>query len=107
MKKIAILLIALVFANTMAQDMPVVVGPPGTEIIVSNLSISKSGIIISDGINISNSMGYDSQPEFSTDGKTLYFAKYINGQTDIYQHNFFYRNNTVYLKTAESEYSPT
>ena len=75
MKKIFILT-ALISTTILAQD-----GPPGTEIILADISFNKEAVKLSNEVNITNSKGYDSQPAYIDDG--IYFTKFRNNQSDI------------------------
>ena len=74
--------------------------PPATEVYLTDLG--GFGII-----NISNSPGYDNQPSFLPDGKSILFASNRDGrQTDIYRYELASKSLTQLTRTAESEYSP-
>ena len=82
--------------------------PPGSEIMLFDVSMNAAGVVsLSPGINISHSTGYDSQPRFSADGKTIYYTHFFKGQMDVYEYNIEKATSSAYLTTAESEYSPT
>ncbi|MCF6318722.1 MAG: hypothetical protein L3J83_05525 [Proteobacteria bacterium] len=81
--------------------------PPGTEIVLANIKVSKGQVRLSNAQNITSRIGYDSQPVFMEKGKALYFTRYINKQTDIYRINLKTREAKPYMQTPESEYSAT
>jgi dipeptidyl aminopeptidase/acylaminoacyl peptidase len=61
-----------------------------------------------DPMNISNLRGYDNQPAFSPDGKSLYYTAVRDGkQADIYRYDLNTSMETQVTNTATSEYSPT
>ncbi len=85
---------------------------PGNEILLFDIQQDATGIpMLSKGINITNQPGYDSQPRFSNDGKTLYYTHAVVTasamQMDIYQYDITTGNTSPYLTTELSEYSPT
>lgn len=81
--------------------------PPGTEIVLANIKVSKGQVRLTNAQNITSRTGYDSQPVFMEKDKALYFTRYINKQTDIYRMNLKTRETQPYMQTPESEYSAT
>ena len=81
--------------------------PPGTEIVLATLKVSKGQVKLTNAQNITSRTGYDSQPVFMEKGKALYFTRHINKQTDIYRMDLKTRVATPYMQTPESEYSAT
>lgn len=82
--------------------------PPDTEIFLATLTTSGQQISIVRPVNISNSPGYDNQPSFTPDGRSVLFTSIRGGsQTDIYRYSIASREVTRVTNTPESEYSPT
>jgi hypothetical protein len=82
--------------------------PPGSEIMLFDYQLNIQGdYVLSNGKNITQSPGYDSQPRFSADGQTIYYTHFVDKQMDIYQYNLSSGITSVYMTTEESEYSPT
>lgn len=89
--------------------------PPSTEVYVATLTVSGGTFTVGKPENISNSPGYDNQPFFAPDGRSLFFtsgrgAAPAGGgapQTDIYRYDFATRKVSQVTSTPESEYSPT
>lgn len=92
--------------------------PPDTEIFLAPLGVDGNALKLGAPINISNSPGYDNQPSFTPDGRTILFTSARNAPatsegstrppaTDIYR--FDIATSTVHRLTAtpEGEYSPT
>lgn len=79
--------------------------PPGTDIWLTRLTATG----LEQPINITNRAGYDNQPSFTPDGKSILFTRSDGKQTDIYAWDFTSRSSdpTRVTNTAESEYSPT
>src|SRR5262249_43107535 len=52
--------------------------------------------------------GYDNQPSFTPDGKSILFTStHADGQSDIYRYDLATKRTSQVTHTAESEYSPT
>lgn len=81
--------------------------PPGTDIFV--LPLSGAGPALSAGapVNVTARAGYDNQPFFAPDGKSLYFTSQRGGQTDIYRYDLRTGGTVQLTRTPENEYSPT
>ena len=59
---------------------------PETDILIYGMAASLSGVQIGIGRNITASAGYDNQPAFSADGRSLLFSARRDGeQNDIYR----------------------
>jgi dipeptidyl aminopeptidase/acylaminoacyl peptidase len=90
-------------------------GPPATEVFLAPLTVIGGSLTVGTPENISNSPGYDNQPLFAPDGRTLYFtsargdvsSKCGSPQTDIYAFDLQSRRVTPVTGTPECEYSPT
>jgi len=82
--------------------------PPDTEIVLASLSASANGVTVGALANITNSPGYDNQPSFTPDGRSILFTSLRSGsQTDIYRYDIASRSISQVTDTRESEYSPT
>ena len=95
-------ILAALACTAVAQAPP---SPPGTDIYLARLTPSG----IEQPINITNRQGYDNQPSFTPDGKSILFTRSDGKQTDIYHYDFTSRSSEVtrITNTPESEYSPT
>src|SRR5437870_10330194 len=81
--------------------------PPGTDIYVASLTRAAGGLEVGEPLNVTARPGYDNQPAFSPDGKTLYYTSYRGGQSDIFRYELGSRTTAQVTATPESEYSPT
>lgn len=81
---------------------------PGSDIYLFDIIDKHKIPSLSEGKNITDSYGYDSQPKFSKDGQTIYYTTAKFRQTDIYAYDITKDQNNVYIHLSNSsEYSPT
>src|SRR5207244_289976 len=81
---------------------------PSTDIFLADLSTSKGHMQIGRPRNITNRKGYDNQPRFFADGKSLFYTSIReDNQADIYQYDVAKGTSRQITATKESEYSPT
>ncbi|MDT0552469.1 hypothetical protein [Urechidicola vernalis] len=95
--KYATILLTLVALSSYAQN---------TEVYIFDISIEQEFVMISNGKNVSNNPGYDSQPSF-IDNNTLVFSSTNNDQTDIALYNIKKDKKRWVQETQSSEFSPT
>jgi hypothetical protein len=100
MQRLYSMLLLLVIGVLQAQD-----APPNTEIFLFDLTVKNGVYEFSNGKNISNNEGYDSQPSFVNDNQIL-FASTRNGQTDIVSYRANYDIKTWINFTEGGEYTP-
>jgi dipeptidyl aminopeptidase/acylaminoacyl peptidase len=82
--------------------------PPDTDIVLASLAPEGSGFTLGRPVNITTSPGYDNQPSFTPDGRTVLFTSMRGGrQTDIYQYDIAAGTTKQVTNTPENEYSPT
>ena len=82
----------------------VVVAQPSTEVYLFDLT--QAGL--SNPLNISDNEGYDNQPSFWNDSKSVLYARTVNGQTEIARYFIESKKTTVITNTSQGgEYSPT
>jgi len=80
---------------------------PETDIFVSNMKIKDGKFEFSKPENITHRPGYDNQPYFMPDGKSLMFVAVPDTtQSEIYSYSFKSKKITPVTSTKESEYSP-
>ncbi|HEV2800896.1 MAG TPA: hypothetical protein VGW12_10390 [Pyrinomonadaceae bacterium] len=104
----ALLVVASVaaFAQTPTAAAP---APATTEdIFVLDVTVAKGKLEFGRPSNITARAGYDNQPSFLPDGRSLLYTSQREGeQTDIYRYDFDTRQTTRLTATPEGEYSPT
>ena len=83
--------------------------PPDTEIYLLPLKTANGAITLGSPANITNNPGYDNQPFFTADSRSILFTSIRGGgtQTDIYRYDIPTAQTTQVTNTPESEYSPT
>jgi DNA-binding beta-propeller fold protein YncE len=85
-----------------------VIAQQGSDIYLFNFKIDQNQFTLSNARNITNSPGYDNQPYFMPDGKSLLYSSDDGfGQTDIYRYFIQGQNERRLTFTPNSEYSPT
>ncbi|MFV1987397.1 MAG: hypothetical protein ACC682_08945 [Gemmatimonadota bacterium] len=80
---------------------------PDTDIYVGRISGSGATVSFEGWKNVTQRPGYDNQPSFTPDGRTILYTVQSDGQTDIYRHDLASGANERVTSTAESEYSAT
>ena len=89
--------------------------PPATEVFVAALTVSGDEFRIGTPENISRSPGYDNQPFFAPDGRSVFFTsargdvtvKCGKPQTDVYRYDLVTSQLARVTDTRDCEYSPT
>ena len=92
----------LVLASPLAAQ-----GAPGTDIYLMDFARSGATGTISKPVNITARPGYDNQPFFSPDGKSIYYTSQRDGQTEIFRYDLAAGTATQITRTPQNEYSPT
>lgn len=81
---------------------------PETDIWLITLEMKQEKILFSAPKNITGRKGYENQPSFSKDNKTIYFTSLsdTSTQTDIYAYTLSTQHIKPYTFSKTSEYSP-
>ncbi|HKA57836.1 MAG TPA: hypothetical protein VKD28_04420 [Gemmatimonadales bacterium] len=82
-------------------------GPPATDIYLADLRVGQGRVIVGTPVNVTNRPGYDNQPSFLPDGRSILYTSVRDSQAEIYRYDIAQRRNTAVTNTRESEYSPT
>jgi len=82
--------------------------PPGTDIFIADLNERGGQLRIGKAMNIRKRQGYDNQPMFLPDSKSMFYTSIREDkQADIYRYDIAKGAAARVTETAESEYSPT
>ncbi len=80
---------------------------PETDLWLFKLKAENKKLILGEGKNITGRKGYDNQPFFTPDGKSiLYVSIREDNQADVYRYDLGKQQASRLTKTKESEYSP-
>ncbi|MCC7303539.1 MAG: PD40 domain-containing protein [Bacteroidia bacterium] len=80
---------------------------PDTEIWLIALEDSAGRPVLRHPLNITSRVGYDNQPSFSPDSKSIFYSSVQDTQADIYKYDIRSKKTSRLTFTPESEYSPT
>lgn len=81
---------------------------PNTDVWLFKIEKNKTELKLTSPKNITNRVGYDNQPSFSSDSKKIYYVSIReDNQADIYYYDLKTLKTIQHTKTKESEYSPT
>ncbi|MDZ7360441.1 MAG: hypothetical protein ONB46_06900 [candidate division KSB1 bacterium] len=82
--------------------------PPAADIFLIDMKIRSGKIELGKPVQITEWKGYDNQPSFLPDGKSLLYTSIRDdGQADTYRYNITDNTITRITQTPESEFSPT
>jgi WD40 repeat protein len=105
---VAIILSAAITAPAQAPTPTPATSPAATDIFLIDLGTGSGGKLkLSQPVKISTSAGYNNQPSFMPDGKSILYASIRDKQADVYRYDLRAASTTQVTDTPESEYSPT
>ncbi|MBC5991567.1 TolB family protein [Pontibacter cellulosilyticus] len=79
-----------------------------TDVLLLDMSGKKTEIILSNPQNITNHLGYDSQPHFHRSQPIMYYSSAnADGKMDIRTYNLSTKQTADFTTTPENEFSPT
>jgi hypothetical protein len=82
--------------------------PPTTDIFLVDMKMRDGQVELGKPAQITEWKGYDNQPSFLPDGKSLFYTSIRDdGQADVYRYNIADNTITRITQTSESEFSPT
>lgn len=115
--------------NPATQPPAPAAAPPNTEIFLAALTMTNGTLIVGTPANITNSPGYDNQPAFTPDGRSILFSSVRSAATaassaaaslpvvpataaaipatDIYRYDIVSKQIARVTATPEGEFSPT
>jgi hypothetical protein len=80
--------------------------PPGCELYLADIVHDGSTVKVSTPVQVTDRKGYDGQPAFSLDGKSLYYIVW-ELQSDVWVMDVATKKHRAYRETPNPEYSPT
>lgn len=81
---------------------------PDTDIFLADIKNDHGIISFSTPVNITHRKGYDNQPYFTPDGKSILYVSVIDTtQSDVYRYDISSKKISRVTDTKESEYSPS
>jgi hypothetical protein len=81
--------------------------PPATDVWIADLVREGDAWTLAAPRNLTDRDGYDNQPAFTADGRTLLYTAFLDGQTDVHAIDLASGAVRRLTATPESEYSPT
>src|SRR5262249_3472162 len=82
--------------------------PPASDIYLVDLKRQHNGAMkFSQPMKITNTVGYNNQPSFMPDGKSILYTSIREKQADIFGYDLRTSKTVQNTNTPESEYSPT
>jgi hypothetical protein len=100
-----LLLSAAIGSSAQAPTQPAA-QPPATDIYLMPLSRLGDSIVVGAAVNVTHRDGYDNQPWFTADSRSILYTARSDGQSDIWRYDLRTRATRRLTKTPESEYSP-
>ncbi|MEP6763768.1 MAG: M20/M25/M40 family metallo-hydrolase [Gemmatimonadaceae bacterium] len=107
---LSLVIVASSGAQTRSPARPPATGagnaPPSTDVYLVPLTLSAALPKVGAPLNVTHRDGYDNQPMFATDSRSLYYTSTrADAQADIYRYNFSTGLAVPVHQTRESEYS--
>ena len=78
-----------------------------TDVFLAPITRIGDSIVIGTPVNVTHRAGYDNQPSFTADSRSILYTAQSSGQTDIWRYDIASRRTVQLTRTAESEYSAT
>lgn len=95
-------------AYSLLLSVPALAQLPETDVWLFKLDKKENKLVYTNPLNITHRAGYDNQPTFSADGKSILYVRIDStNQADVYQYNIGKKASLNLTKSRVSEYSPT
>jgi hypothetical protein len=95
-------------AYSLLFSLPIVAQLPETDVWLFKLAKKENKLVCTNPLNITHRAGYDNQPTFSPDGKSiLYVCIDSTNQADVYRYTISKKTSVNLTRSEVSEYSPT
>jgi hypothetical protein len=79
---------------------------PTTDIYLVDMQVKHGKYSFTNAQKINDWHGYNNQPYFTPDGKSIYYVSYRNKQSDVYRYDIDDKKTIQFTNTPEDEYSP-
>lgn len=77
-----------------------------TDVYLARITRIGDSIVVGRPVNVTHRPGYDNQPSFAADSRSILYTAQSHGQTDIWRYDIVPGAVTQVTHTPESEYSP-
>lgn len=95
-------------AYSLLLCVPALAQLPETDVWLFKLDKKENKFVFTNPLNITHRVGYDNQPTFSADGKSILYVRIDStNQADVYQYLIGKKVSVNLTKSQVSEYSPT
>ena len=81
--------------------------PPSSDIFIVDLKTKDGELKFGRPVKITTVVGYNNQPSFLPNGRSIFYASIRGKQADIYRYEIHSGETTQVTDTKESEFSPT
>ena len=104
----ALIIIGLGAAARSQTPSPSPAATPGfSDIFIVDIKNERGGMQFGQPLKFTTFVGYNNQPSFLPDGRSILYTSIRDKQADIYRYDLRSRATSQITNTAESEYSPT
>jgi WD40 repeat protein len=104
----ALIIIGLGAAARSQTPSPSPAATPGfSDIFIVEVKNERDGMRFGRPVKITTFAGYNNQPSFLADGRSILYTSIRNNQADIYRYDLRSATTSQITNTPESEYSPT
>src|SRR2546425_2993271 len=104
----ALIIIGLGAAARSQTPTPLPTATPGfSDIFIGEVKNERGGMRFSQPVKITTFAGYNNQPSFVLDGRSILYTSIRDKQADIYRYDLRSGATSQVTNTPESEYSPT